>query len=991
MEGKSLNEILERISKLAESYTPEWKFDRENPDAGSVIAMIFAEQTRDNLRKVDMMMENYHREFANLFGVSLRPAHPAFGVAVLSLREGTSQGVSVLKGQQFLGEEEDDKELVFETLHDLYVAEIKLTDVIFISPRKGKKIPFCGNFQKRNFVDETAFPVFPKGHTLPEEMPFFCDQGQGIGTQAFMVYHSHLFEIQEKDFSIRFYGDRDCGQLAELFADSGFFRFYYEEEKRLIPFKNVFRKDDTVVLVPFFHGNIKKIVFVQESFVQEDIRLYDIELVAEDPVMEPDFVWNGTTELPVGEFHPFGQQLAPYREVYIGQQSLMDYSGGNMWMEFTLEFEEYESSRTYAYEPDLRLIKRAKHKLTPVRYDCYIDEASLEYFNGTGWRKLECDFEIGPLFSSEAYRGEYRISFEMPEDWDSATAGGYDQRCIRLQAVWADHCYLPEVTYHYPVIKNLRFGILYHEENIRPEKAVIFCGIKNQDVTEKIRKREAFLAFQGSRQGKDAMYLGFSGKFEAGPIGLYFQVKEKQIWEEASLRYYYSGKNGFKPLQAIDHTRNLQKSGIFLFMPPGDMAEQEIEGSMRYWICVEDTGGFYSGGNASFPVVKKIFVNGAEIRNIETLEEQDYFLDVPEADMHFPLYADNILYAHVWVNEKEELSEEEMQRLLKEEPEKVRAEYNLFGEIEEFYLLWQEVEQFTSSKNPRCYQIDRGKNEILFGDGKAVYIPRNTRSIAFKIQVVRCSGERGNISPDSVLRFRGNMGSVENILVPGAAYGSDMERPEDALKRGSHILSARRRLVSLLDYEREAKLFSHAIYKAACVTGRKEKKRGGDGIRLVLLMRDYKKGSAGFYSVAQSLKQHLLKSCEMTYRAEDIEIVEPVFVKISLKLWLTTKDITESIEIKQRWIKGMEQFLEPVKTGENRGWEIGKLPRVSQIRLMLSSMEKDSQIRCFCVSARYEREGKIYEMDLEHMECEPDMVCLSGNHEVYVNAATGKK
>ena len=41
---QSIEEIENRIEKLRQSYAPEWKFDRNNPDAGSVIAQIFGRE-----------------------------------------------------------------------------------------------------------------------------------------------------------------------------------------------------------------------------------------------------------------------------------------------------------------------------------------------------------------------------------------------------------------------------------------------------------------------------------------------------------------------------------------------------------------------------------------------------------------------------------------------------------------------------------------------------------------------------------------------------------------------------------------------------------------------------------------------------------------------------------------------------------------------------------------------------------------------------------
>ena len=69
--------------------------------------------------------------------------------------------------------------------------------------------------------------------------------------------------------------------------------------------------------------------------------------------------------------------------------------------------------------------------------------------------------------------------------------------------------------------------------------------------------------------------------------------------------------------------------------------------------------------------------------------------------------------------------------------------------------------------------------------------------------------------------------------------------------------------------------------------------------------------------------------------------------------------------------------------GEQTGWDIGKLPSVSQLRMWLNSMEF-GRICNISMSAAYQKQGLDYETDLEQMECEPCMVCLNGEHEVYV-------
>ena len=42
IDSRTAVDIEERIGELAAAYVPEWHFDREDPDIGSVIAKLFA-------------------------------------------------------------------------------------------------------------------------------------------------------------------------------------------------------------------------------------------------------------------------------------------------------------------------------------------------------------------------------------------------------------------------------------------------------------------------------------------------------------------------------------------------------------------------------------------------------------------------------------------------------------------------------------------------------------------------------------------------------------------------------------------------------------------------------------------------------------------------------------------------------------------------------------------------------------------------------------
>ena len=52
IDNSSREEILGCIRELARSYTPEWQFDVDDPDMGSVIALLFTDQLQDTLSMV---------------------------------------------------------------------------------------------------------------------------------------------------------------------------------------------------------------------------------------------------------------------------------------------------------------------------------------------------------------------------------------------------------------------------------------------------------------------------------------------------------------------------------------------------------------------------------------------------------------------------------------------------------------------------------------------------------------------------------------------------------------------------------------------------------------------------------------------------------------------------------------------------------------------------------------------------------------------------
>jgi len=968
IDNRDRQDILEELQKRACAYTPEWKFDRMQPDAASVIGLIFSHQMMENIIKRNQVWEKYRIAFANMYGVSRKPAVPAKTICTLKVSESVQGGVRLSKGTQVIGTTDAGEEVLFSFSRDIYAANTELTDI---------------------FETSDQFSLFADSLFLEKKRPF---RRQAV-VMCFQKFSNRNFGGQPP--KIRFRGTFEAVSMAELFTDKTYFslsaatgavNFHLEKmqtsalavrkdndgwieivDSETLPVASVNGEEMTVLVLEMKKPPAEKIGY-------QNLFLDTIELSAACQSVRPDFVRNGREETTAERFLPFTEQPALYDECFIGQDFLFEQQGAAVTLRFRLEFGRYRPHKPVNVSPDLRVVRRRPRKdEQKLQYECCIEEVSFSYFNGKGWRRLTTNMDVTTLFAREENAGEYQITFVVPDDWERVMQDGYEGKCIRMQVLRAENCYLQDVEYLYPILSEVVLCMEAQERQIVPIFTVGIHGTKAVRVQDRSQQNAGFCAFTQAQYQGDYLYLGFDRPFGQGPVSLFVELEKPAVSAGVTLSFFYSNQEGFQPLKVVDETNGFQNSGLLMFAPPMDMVQCTVEEIRRYWLRVQ----VQSQGD--MPVIKKIDINAVTAENSIAKEEQDYYIDTVKPDMRFPLYAENILSVQVWVNEKEQLTKEEMAQL--EASVETRIEYNFLGEVEDFYVLWHEVENFAfAAPMERCYCVDRGSNELIFGDGVFVKIPQNTTSIAFKTNVLCCDGEKANIKAGKIDRFRSTVIAVEQVVNPIDAYGgTDLERLQHALKRGCDTLASQRRMVTEQDYIREALAFSDMVAQAACVLAQ-------DGvIQLVLLMRDYQKGAYSFLRVQEPLREHLAQCCEAACGKDWIQVCPPVFVKISVQIWLDLPDLSKSIEIRQVWNERITAFLAPVNAQGEIQWKFGKLPKTGQIRLMLNTLTDAARIVQINVFAEYAEGTHTFVEELDKVTVTPFMICTSGTHKIYTN------
>ena len=1009
---QSAADIEKKIEELRKSYAPEWRFDRDNPDAGSVIAQIFARQTEENNRLMSQMPERYHMEFVNMLDATLRPAQPAASMVIFNYDGGTMIGSQVPRGTRLSAESDatDSGYVIYETERNIYVTDSRIQAVFQTDFENGTLSPIYGDFKapeiisgeiNNNFDDEELLEAEPESETSAEDeasaryVPPFTLFGEksNIGKSVLIMYEERLIDGIDEPIYVRLEGADEVipriqsGELSfRYYAKKGFKNF---DTVKLLEDGKTFllKKSEEPLKTTIGERNYAVLILEENGVMTDSLDLTGITLSAGGSSKAPEYVGDGTVELNPSKFDPFTDELAIFNECYIGHDGCFSKSGAKISLDFKVSYHENQLRLTpEEEEAELAIIKR-KPKKTP--YDnpalSKVDEITIEYFNGIGWKKLRCDTEYGGLFEA-CEEGNYKLSFTCPEDWMVSESGPYSGKCIRMRLVKSTNCYMRPAIHTYPTIENLKITYSYEGKFTEPQRLERIAGTRKQDITTDLYSGKPFTVLSGIDYHEDAIYIGLDKKLTEGPVSVYFQLSDNNNQNGVKVRLEYTGPNGFTEMRFTDLTEDFTRSGTLMFMPPADMTDSVLEGQKLYWIKLTRAKAGSLAKDAFLPKIVRLCLNAVVVTNVQTSDERDYYIEDVIPNTSVSLGATNILDAEVWVNEVGYTRKEEMDSLLETHPEKVRAEYDFLGRISAFYVLWQEVDSFDGAPDRRCYRIDRMTGRIHFSDGYKCEMPRVTEDVAFKARIRSTDGENGNLSEGEINSFIGSAPYIDTVFNPIRAHGgSNLETLDHALDRCAGIMHSRYRLVSETDYIRFCQEFSDSIDRTNIVTGLTiDGEDNPADISIVLLMKDYADGAFSFHRIAAQLHREMLSNCELTVSAENLHIVEPIFVDISVCVWALVMDMDDAFEVQNEVKSVLSDYLNPVKSAAGDGWDIGTLPKETQILMKLGVMRSKAVIQRITMIGHYVDAFGEHELDTKDIELTPFMVPRNGQHKVII-------
>lgn len=327
--------------------------------------------------------------------------------------------------------------------------------------------------------------------------------------------------------------------------------------------------------------------------------------------ISPDFVYDGNQELTGRDMAVFGQKMEPYKECYIGCDTVFEKAGAEVVCTFSVGWKTYDSRNLKDQPETLKPVMRRPKKEESPPVQVYVQDISITYFNGKGFKRLDCKGKDS-LISYNEKDTVCRLSFCNPDDWIPMEVGGYEERCLRLQIQQVKNSYIPEAIHRYPTLSNIEFSYTLGENGISPDSIIRRRGNQLTKLTQAVRQGGGTALFPSFPYKEEAILFGFDRPFPEGGVCLYLELESRTKEEKIPFECLYSTENGFEVLQFTEQTDGLTQSGILRFLIPEDAENYEVEGQKRFWLKLQRLKG---GKIRQLPKLTGVRLNVAEAVN----------------------------------------------------------------------------------------------------------------------------------------------------------------------------------------------------------------------------------------------------------------------------------------------------------------------------------------------------------------------------------------
>lgn len=942
----------EKLQRTMNSYVPEFAYEHGGDDPGSVMTDLCGSMLEECRERYDRVLDKHYIQYLNLFESLLKePVSASKGYVQFRPVTGYEGMILVPKGTRTMAEAPETGDVIFETEHSLTVTDANPV-LAAVTDREEDRIVIhsCGPEERSPF---TAFSV--RGENRAEHRLYLCFDSlfDEVRSPELKIYVRAVSEGEQEALLDFLVSDQLRWSMLETGGKEKALPDVKKEEGHIavrmddyMPGKTTVGQKECYCLILTCTGQMP------------DLYVDTVSVAFEKDNVIPEEVYVNGVEENAGAFYPFGKPMGLYSGFAFDDPEVLSRKGAKVQIRFRLDYRVHEEILEMP-EIDTEykaIMKKPKKPLSIRPAEVVADYVCWEYLSVTGWKRLFKEEHLNALFNGSR-EGEVTLEFVCPSDMVDYDAGRREGR-IRARLLQAENIYRMPAVYRCPFVSALNLAYSYADEKQGADYALSKNNFDERDVTKDLRYGGNTNLFCHTEHGKRTMYLGFDAPVSGTPFSLYFDI-ENYSDRPVDFQVEYWSDHGFAPVRVSDYTGGFCGSGNMLLVIPGDMARRSMFGKEGYFLRFID----YNKENPEYalPVIRGIYPNMAKVVNVNTVTEE-FYLDSMEEALDIQLSQQNLLRASVEILE----DTEEGRR----------------------WVSWKRAQR--AYEGGRTFQLDMADGVLHFRKNTFVNFRIPEEGPQIRVHHCNYTGTKANLPAGSIKVLGSAIRYISSVNNPFPTYGGYDGYTEESVKRlAGGMLRTRNRAVTNRDLFDIIFQVSYGVRKVKCCnhTDAEGKDRPGC-VTIAVLIEEYEKGAHVFSEIKKAIRERLMRDSSLIPLGKELVLIQPHFIRFSVRVWLEKEGIDHAYDLQQRAQDLIREFLDPLKGGMGGdGWEIGEMPRTSQVTARLRAGIVGCSVSRIVMTAYVEgKEVPVNEEFYGRMQ-DPFLMAVNGDHMVYIEVS----
>lgn len=948
----------EQLHKLAQSYTPEWNFTQENPDAGSVLGILISDMLEDSSQRLERAMHKHKIQYLNRFDALIKePVSASRGYVQFTPVAG-SEGIMVVPKGTELSADAQEQEILFETMHDVCLADAGITSIIVTDGKEDKIVFTAGKDTNQRLTDISCKAFDCSGTNEASHLFYICFDSILDDTKGLQLVLKIEAEKEEEALeSARLLASEKVEiVIAESLEEStaGYTGVYFDSVTARDGQVYLNKENYTPTQV-ILNGKKGYYLIIRALEQAEELILSGIRISMAKEEIVPDVVRLDGIDSKAVKFSPFGTPLQLLAECGIDSAEVFSKKDAMITLSFELDYEIREEKLEI---PEINIeyktiMKRPQEAAYTRPVSVCADRVVWEYLSTKGWKRLLEDSESEQMMNGDR-EGTVNLQFVCPKDMVSSEEAAEPR--LRVRLLQADNIYKMPAVYKCPVMKQLRFAYSYEGREQTPLAAYTVNNYQTRDCQERFKNGMNSQIFYSTERPGRSMYFCFDESIQGMPFSLYFNL-ENYSNLPLDFTVEYSRKDDFKPIRIVDGTGGMLNSGTMLFLISSDMDKRKLFGKEGYFLRF--TGYEKNYPDYRLPVIKGIYPNMVKVENLSTSEEF-FYIDNKNEELTIKLKHENLKQLSVWIHEHSGSGDK--------------------------WVEWKQASR--SYEYGRVYQADMAAGTVTFGGFVFSDIALSKDGPEIMVRHRNYEGEAANLPENSIQTLRDSNRFVSEVTNPFPTYGGyDAYTEESTADYITGVLRSRNRVVTegdILDLLRQT---SYSVVGIKCGLDVDALGNPAPGrVTVAVLTKEYDKGTHIFYELKDEMRKKLEESGSFLVMGREVHLTQPHFLRLNVRLWLEKDNMENAYDLQNMVYTVIEEFINPLEGGlDGTGWKIGSFPRISQIRAYLRKRLKNVTIARLTVTTMVEDKEVEIKEDISAISRSPFILPVSGEHVIHID------